>query len=214
MTPARFVASLQHLAFDHVFNPYADRCPVSDLEDAPRIRSELLGKMIEAASARALDALWIGRDFSYRGGRRTGLAFTDDAYLDEHAGRWGLNVRRPVHGSMVKERSAGAVWNLLSRIESNVFLWNVFPMHPHEPGNPFSNRAHSALERNAGRMLLEHLVLLLNPSTIIAIGNDAERTVRGLGDSVASIRTAKVRHPSYGGQVEFRAGMRTLYGVR
>ncbi len=211
MTPATFVRSLQQLEFDHVFNPYSDRCADNDLEDAPERRSGNLMSVLEAAARRPVDTLWIGRDYSYRGGRRTGLAFTDDELLDEHALRWGLTMQRPTRGVLVRERSAGVVWSILSRIEATVFLWNVFPLHPYEPDKPFSNRAHNARERRAGQHLLDQLVRLLNPSAIIAIGKDAERAAMML-DGPAEV--TRVRHPSYGGQTEFLAGMKAYYGLR
>ena len=136
MTPSSFVKDLQQLEFDHVFNPYTDRCPVHDREDAPERRAGNLLSVLEAAAGRPVDALWIGRDYSYRGGRRTGLAFTDDERLDEHARRWELTLRRPTWGAVVRERSANVVWNVLSRIRATVFLWNVFPFHPHQPDSP------------------------------------------------------------------------------
>ncbi|MXX03089.1 MAG: uracil-DNA glycosylase [Gemmatimonadetes bacterium] len=211
MTPSSFVKYLQQLEFDHVFNPYTDRCPVHDRADAPEWRSENLLSVLEAAAGRSVDALWIGRDYSYRGGRRTGLAFTDDEHLDEHALRWGLTLRRPTRGAVVRERSANSVWNVLSRVRATVFLWNVFPFHPHQPDHPFSNRSHVAVERRSGQHLLEQLVRLLNPAAIITIGNDAEKAARRLAGPAEVV---KVRHPSYGGQTEFLAGMEAYYGLR
>lgn len=211
MTPSSFVKDLQQLEFDHVFNPYTDRCPVHDRADAPERRSVNLLSVLEAAADRPVDALWIGRDYSYRGGRRTGLAFTDDEHLDEHARRWGLALRRPTRGAAVRERSGRVVWTVLSRIRATVFLWNVFPFHPHQPDHPFSNRSHVAVERRSGQFLLEQLVRLLDPSAIIAIGNDAEKAARRLAGPA---KVVKVRHPSYGGQTEFMAGMEAYYGLR
>ena len=48
-----------------------------------------------------LDAIWVGRDLGYRGGRRTGLALTDDVYFADHLERWGLDVQRPTYGKPV-----------------------------------------------------------------------------------------------------------------
>lgn len=211
MSPAQFIDALQQLHFDHVFNPYTDRCPVHDREDAPERRSGILLSMLKAAASRPVDALWIGRDYSYRGGRRTGLAFTDDERLDEHALRWGLTLRRPTRGAVVRERSASVVWNVLSRVGATVFLWNVFPLHPHQPDSPFSNRSHVAVERRSGLYLLEQLVRMLDPAAIIAIGNDADKAARSLAGPAEVV---KVRHPSYGGQTEFLAGMEAYYGLR
>ena len=211
MSPAHFIDALQQLEFDHVFNPYTDRCLLHDRVDAPERRSANLLSVLEAAAGRPMDTLWIGRDYGYCGGRRTGLAFTDDERLDEHALRWGRTLRRPTRGAVVRERSARVVWDVLSRIEATVFLWNAFPFHPHAPGDPFSNRKHNARERAAGEEILSLIVHLLEPVSIIAIGNDAETAARRLAGPAAVV---KVRHPSYGGQTEFLAGMEAYYGLR
>ena len=84
MRPAEFVSSLQGLKFENVFNPYSDRCAVHDLEDAPSRRSKALLDLLETAAATEIDALWIGRDLGHRGGRRTGLALTDDVHVTIH----------------------------------------------------------------------------------------------------------------------------------
>ncbi|MCY3772250.1 MAG: uracil-DNA glycosylase [Gemmatimonadetes bacterium] len=210
MTPSLFVKALQDLESDHAFNPYADRCPVYDLEAAPERRSNILLSVLEAALKSPVDSLWIGRDFGYRGGRRTGLAFTDDDHLPEHAGRWGLTLQCATREGMAGERSARAVWNVLSRVDAPVFLWNVFPLHPHDPGNPFSNRKHNARERASGEGILAQLVHMLEPSRIVAVGRDAAWTASRL---FGRYETLAVRHPSHGGQKIFTNRMSEWYGL-
>ena len=200
MTPARFVKELTGLNFENTFNPYSDRCAVHDLDDAPRCRSQTLQSMLEAATGQEIDSLWIGRDLGYRGGRRTGLALTDDVHVQTHAERWNLSIERPTKGKQIAEQTAAVIWRVLSQVEASVFLWNVFPLHPHEPGNPFSNRSHNARERRVGEEFLFQLISLLKPRQLVAVGNDAARTARRLSDRH---RVIQVRHPSYGGQTEF-----------
>nr|VFK15281.1 MAG: Uracil DNA glycosylase superfamily protein [Candidatus Kentron sp. LPFa] len=157
--------------------------------------------MLEAAGEYDIDSIWIGRDLGYRGNRRTGLAFTDDVHLDIHAERWGISAPRPTKGGMLAERTAAIVWDILSRVKDPVFLWNVFPLHPHEADNPFSNRPHTPLERKAGEEFLSHLISLLRPRRLIAIGNDAALTANRLFGHGEVI---KVGHPSYmGGKRSF-----------
>nr|VFK42685.1 MAG: Uracil DNA glycosylase superfamily protein [Candidatus Kentron sp. SD]VFK48329.1 MAG: Uracil DNA glycosylase superfamily protein [Candidatus Kentron sp. SD] len=164
--------------------------------------------MLETAGEYDIDSIWIGRDLGYGGGRRTGLAFTDDVHLDAHGARWGISVPRPTKGGMVAERTAAIVWDILSRVKDPVFLWNVFPLHPHEADNPFSNRSHNPLERKAGEEFLSRLISLLRPRRLIAIGNDAAFTANRLFEHGKVI---KARHPSYGGQTRFLAQVADLY---
>ena len=89
--------------------------------------------------------------------------------------------------------------------------WNVFPLHPHEPGLPFTNRQHNARERQAGEEILSMLLDLLRPRRVLAVGNDAF----GAATRVASQRSVTlVRHPSYGGQRQFERQVADLYHLR
>lgn len=210
MTPAQYVDELSKLNFVNTFNPYSNRCDIHDRDEAPTCRSQALLAMLEAATEQEIDSFWIGRDLGYRGGRRTGLALTDDVHIHTHADRWKLSIDRPTKGEMVAEQTAAVVWRVLSEIKVSVFLWNVFPLHPYEPGNPFSNRSHNARERRVGEEFLSELILLLKPCQLVAIGNDAERTVSRLRNQHEVI---KVRHPSYGGQTQFFQQINELYNL-
>jgi uracil-DNA glycosylase len=200
--------ALTELRFVNTFNPYVDRCPIYDTPDAPNVRRDYLAKMLERASLGDIDAIWVGRDLGYRGGRRTGLALTDDVHQADHLARWDLSVKRPTIGEPVAERTAKAIWHVLARLDVKVFMWNVFPLHPYDAGSPFTNRAHNAQERRAGVEILMAIVQLLQPRRIVAIGNDA---FAALAETLEPDRLHKVRHPSYGGQTEFLTNMKSLY---
>jgi hypothetical protein len=206
-----FVEAIASLQFEDCFNPYSDRCGVHDRRDAPQRRAAALSAMLRRATEEPLDAIWIGRDLGYRGGRRTGLALTDEVHMDQHARRWNLDPvgERPTIGSAVAERTAAVIWGMLEHIDARIFLWNVFPLHPHETGEPFTNRKHNANERRAGEVLLQQLIALLKPSRIVAIGNDAAASAHRISDALPVIC---VRHPSYGGQTKFQAQILDLYG--
>jgi hypothetical protein len=87
-------------------------------------------------------------------------------------------------------------------------LWNIFPLHPHEPDDPLSNRCHSRAEREATWPLFTALAKMIRPRRIIAIGRDAGLALQGI-----DIPLHVVRHPSYGGQAEFIEGVHAIYGI-
>lgn len=207
MTPSRFVEEISSLDFPDVFNPYSDQCEYNDFSCSPDRRRSSLLAILEVACECEIDSMWVGRDLGYRGGRRTGLALTDDAHFFEHAGRWEISAERPAKGKVV-ERTAAVIWSVLRQIEAQVFLWNVFPLHPHQAGKPFTNRSHNSREKRCGEELLFELVLMLKPRRLVPIGNDAASAAFRLSDG-RDVR--KVRHPSYGGQNEFRGQMREIY---
>ena len=206
MTPARFVSELCAASSDHAFNPFADRCVAHDRAKAPEMRAKNLLDLLIAAERRGTRSLWLGRDFGWRGGRRTGLAFTDDAHFSRHLACFGLKARRPTRGAPLAERTAAVVWEALAGEES-FFLWNVFPLHPHAPAAPFTNRAHRAAERAAGEAILSALLGLLRPDRIIAVGRDAERAAARVAPSLERVA---LRHPSFGGESRFRAQIGAL----
>ena len=209
MTPSHFVEALGKLDLPNTFNPYSDCCTVHDYDDAPRRRCDALRSILQIAAESDVDSLWIGRDLGYRGGRRTGLAFTDDVHMLTHAKRWGASIEQPTKGEVVAERTATIIWRILNQINTSVFLWNVFPLHPHESNSPFSNRAHNSRERQTGEEFLYELISLLRPRKLVPIGKDAASVTCRLSESQEIFQ---IRHPSYGGQNKFLSQTQELYG--
>lgn len=209
MNLTEFVAALSCLRFDNAFNPYQEMCLEHDQPNAPEIRRSNLEKVLSAAMDHGVESIWVARDLGYRGGRRTGLALTDDSHLESHAKLLKSSpLQRATKGPAVKERTASVIWDVLDAIDRPIFLWNVFPLHPHKSGDELTNRCHTKAERNACAPLLLWLVSTLKPRSVVAIGRDAQSALLELG-----IQSVNARHPSYGGQSEFISGMENLYNI-
>ena len=209
MTPLSFVKSLAGIGLPHVFNPYRDTCEAFDRSDAPSIRRRNLRSILQAAVQLGVDTIWMGRDLGYRGGRRTGLALTDERHLPAMETVYpGAELRRSTHGPAVAERTAAEIWAVLAQLDRPPLLWNVFPFHPHEPGSPFTNRRFTAKELAEVDELNAELFTWLGIIHVVSIGQDAASYAEKFGVKVSS-----VRHPSYGGVNDFRRGVSELYGI-
>lgn len=207
MTPAAFISQLAAIRLPGVFNPYSDRCEVHDLADAPSLRRRNLRSYLSAVESLGTDTIWMGRDLGYRGGRRTGLALTDECHLSVVPCSYpGSAPMRATRGPLVAERTAAEIWGLLRLLEMPPLLWNVFPFHPHEPDQPFTNRRFTARELAAVDDTNRSLISWLGIRRIICIGQDAAQYASTFGIEVECIR-----HPSYGGVRDFRAGVNRLY---
>lgn len=158
--------------------------------------------------------LLIGEAVSYRGGRLTGIAFVSESVmLGGVATRSGPvlgaqnGFRKATSGPKLStEASATMVWGTIRDIDPLPMLWNAFPFHPFDPGNPQSNRAPGAAELLTGSHFIERLTQLFRFEQVVAIGNHASLSLQRL-----SIDHVKVRHPSQGGKNLFVEGMARLW---
>src|SRR5207253_7358997 len=141
-----------------------DCCGDHDSLESPIIRRANLQRYLDTLLQIGVDSLWLGRDCGYRGGRRTGIALTDEMQLETLAAHFGFGgIAKATISPAVKERTATEVWKIIREVNASVFLWIVFPFHPYEAGNPMSNRRHTAREFNECKDLLRELVVLLQP---------------------------------------------------
>lgn len=195
-----FVGAVAALRMDGCFNPYADRYDPFDLEDAPLLRRSNLRHVLGAAAETGVADIWIGLELGHNGGRRTGLAMTDDGHLHAHGARFGVadRLRPATKAGPSKEMTAGIVWEALTGIERSVFLWNVVPVHPHRQSEPLSNRRHTTTEREVCLPHLHALLDLLRPRRIVTVGNDASTALKQCG-----YPHVPVRHPAFGGKRQF-----------
>jgi hypothetical protein len=203
-----FVAALADIRLKNVFNPYADKCKACDLSDAPTVRRRNLTSYLKVVEELEVNTIWMGRDLGYRGGRRTGLALTDESHLVQFAVRYpGTTPERATKGTVIAERTATEIWDAISALPRPPLLWNVFPLHPHEEESEMTNRRFTARELAYVDVLNRELVHWLKISRIICIGQDAAKYANTFGVEVECIR-----HPSYGGVKDFRAGIERVYG--
>jgi hypothetical protein len=208
MTADEFVDELSSISLPNVFNPYRDVCTLSDHPASPVLRQQNLTLFLNFVLNEPKRSIWLGRDLGYRGGRRTGIALTDEFHLDilkKTFGVFGI-VKTTVDDEPTKERTATEVWKLLRKIEEPIFLWNAFPFHPFDEDDPFSNRPHTAHEFQYCRHMLVTLLEWLEPTTIVALGADAESALLSIG-----YECTRVRHPSYGGQNDFARQICEIY---
>jgi len=209
MTPTSFVNKLSKISLENVFNPYKDTCSVYDKVDSARVRRKNLSTYLCAVEGIGVNTIWMGRDLGYRGGRRTGLALTDEAHLQDVAEIYpNCAPQKATKGEAVAERTAAEIWAVLRDIQLPPLLWNVFPFHPHEMDKPFTNRRFSKKELEIVNDLNIALIEWLKINRIIAIGQDAAKYAASFGVEVLT-----VRHPSYGGVKDFRKGMREIYSM-
>jgi hypothetical protein len=209
MSAKIFVKELSGISLPNVFNPYSDCCAMFDLPKAATVRRKNLISYLAAIERSGTDVIWMGRDLGYRGGRRTGLALTDESHLSDMEQCYpGSEVNKATTGPVVAERTATEIWAAIRSVPLPPLLWNVFPFHPHERDQPLTNRKFMARELVVVDELNRMLISWLGISTIVGIGQDAAKYAADFGIAVECIR-----HPSYGGTKDFRTGVERLYGV-
>jgi uracil-DNA glycosylase len=198
--PRRLDAFLEALVGARIgttFNQFLEPGP-QDVPDAPAIRLANLCRYLEARAE--ADVIAVGEAAGYQGMRWSGIAFTSEYDLL----RWGPPYRRSSARSRPwKEPSGTIVHGLLEArgAEHRVILWNTVPTHPHDPGNPLSNRRPTRPEVEAGLLLTRQLLQAMPPVTsVVAIGRIAAVALGGLADHV-------VRHPANAGATRFRREM-------
>lgn len=190
---------LANVRLPDVFNPYSDSCQHYDLPGAPSIRRRNLEIVLAAALSAKEIELWIAQDLGRLGGRRTGLALTDELRFQALEAHWGISgIARATSGEAVAEPTASYVWKALAGRRGKVFLWNVFPFQPHPKGLPLRNRGHSRQEASITYWTLNWILSELKPSGVVAIGRLAEERLNHCG-----VANTAVRHPGRGGGPRF-----------
>lgn len=209
MSIDELVQSIAAISLPNVFNPYSDVCEIHDNAMSPIIRCQNLKNLLQVSVESNVSTMWFGRDLGYLGGRRTGVALTDEIHLSHHQKMFrDVDLRKATKSPVQGERTANMTWDYLNEIREPVFLWNIFPFHPHEQDNQLSNRCHTKKERHSVSHIIKGIIDLIAPEKVIAIGNDSY-----CGLSEMEVDSIKVRHPSYGGKSDFVDGLNLIYGV-
>jgi uracil-DNA glycosylase len=178
---------------------------------ANAVRRRNLTRYLEQLEERSPTVLRVGEAPGYRGMRITGVPFTNAVILRRgipHFGLFGSANGYSVPDDLpavAAEPTATVMWNTLVELDFLPLLWSAYPLHPHRPGNPLSNRKPSmaeAAEWSWSWRALEHIFSI---RTVVAVGNVAYDSMVRRGRSVS-----RVRHPAHGGKKMFARGLRDL----
>lgn len=194
--------------FADVTNPYA---ATGSEAHANALRRANLGRALAHACAAQPRMLLVAEAPGYRGARRTGVPFTSDDLLlrgVDPPGVFGTQrgyVLAAEDGQISREQTATIVWRELSRLNLLAVGWNAFPLHPHRPDAPRTNRTPRTSELRAGLRYLARVRALFPGLPVVAMGNSAARVLTWL-----DVPHHKLRHPAQGGAVQFAQGLQAL----
>jgi len=175
------------------------------------VRRRNLTRYLEQVGELSPSVLLVGEAPSYRGMRITGVPFTNTVILQRgipHFGLFGLANGYAVpddQPAVAAEPTATVMWNTLVELDFLPLLWSAYPLHPHRPGNPLSNRTPSMTEAAEWSWSWRALEQLFSIRSVVAVGNVAYDSLVRSGLSVS-----RVRHPAHGGKKMFARGLRDL----
>jgi uracil-DNA glycosylase len=175
------------------------------------IRRRNLALYLEQLADHRPTTLLVGEAPGYRGMRITGVPFTNATILEQGVAQFGLfgtgngyEVPNDLPG-VAAEPTATVMWRTLVELDFLPVLWSAFPLHPHGPGEPLSNRTPSAMEAAEWSWSWRALAELFEITSVVAVGNVAHDSMVRTGLSIP-----KVRHPAHGGKEKFARGLRDL----
>ncbi|MGI9192087.1 MAG: uracil-DNA glycosylase [Chitinophagaceae bacterium] len=204
----------QVYSFNHVDNPYAKG------ENSNQYRN--LKQYLTQMHAMKPTVLLVGEAPGYNGCKLTGIPFTSERVMSENDFFKDYSVNRDTNNKIRTEATATKVWPVFDKLRvlnKMPLLWNIFPYHPHEKGNPEkSNRAPLKDEINFGFDVLKHLLEMFESiDTVYAVGHKAEAKInsetsvieilnkrRKKSGKVNHSENIYIKHPSYGGKEKFK----------
>jgi uracil-DNA glycosylase len=185
--------------------------PFDDSRPGNAIRRRNLELYLEQLADRQPATLLLGEAPSYRGMRITGVPFTNASIIEQGVQHFGLfgsaNGYVVPHDlpAVAAEPTATVMWRALVELDFLPVLWSAYPLHPHRPGDPLSNRRPTAAEAAEWSWSWRALIDLFANTSIVAVGNVAHDTLARSGSPAP-----RVRHPSHGGKALFSQGLRDL----
>lgn len=180
-------------------------------DPANAVRRRNLIRYLEQLAERGASTLLVGEAPGYRGMRITGVPFTNTAILARGIPEFdllgtanGYALPDPLP-EVAAEPTATVMWTTLVELDVVPVLWSAFPLHPHRPGAPLTNRKPTASETAAWSWSWQELERIFGIEAVVAVGNVAAEALSRAGRSVP-----RVRHPAHGGRAEFARGLRHL----
>ncbi len=186
-----------------LFNPYADRVEGVDVPDAPAIRRANFRNYLGRYTDRPR-LLLLAEAPGPWGCRFSGVPLVSESQL--------VDPRFPIDGRPTSledtphhEYSARIYWRVLEPYFPHFFTWNTVPFHPYKPGQLLSIRNPTLSEVVSFKDVVEGMLAILEPETVLAVGRKAEQVLQRLGATCTYIR-----HPSQGGASLFEQGVREV----
>jgi hypothetical protein len=202
-----------------LFNQYRDVNSEFDIDrpGAAAIRRDNLSKYLLSITDWPRVVL-IGEAPGYRGCRFSGVPFTSEAQLISGYPFTG-GQRSSSRAHPYDERAAAQFWGVVTGFESRILAWNCVPFHPHEKGNPLTNRTPTREEAGRYVHILGGVIKTVMPACVVAIGDVAARAlselvvVRAANEDarpLVGIALTRVPYPRGAGRAEFQAGIRRI----
>jgi hypothetical protein len=187
-----------------LFNPYSGGSGA----DARRAN---LDRYLVDMLARRPDTVLIFEAPGYRGCRWSGIPVTSERIMLRGIPQWDLFGAGYGQTSDVRdgiaEMTATILWKaLMAYADAPPLIWNTVPLHPHQPGQPMSNRTPTLSEQRTGAGLIGSMLETFGVRRILAVGRTAQRMLAELGCEFTPLR-----HPSQGGKAEFIRGLSEVY---
>ncbi|MBG6083094.1 uracil-DNA glycosylase [Rubrivivax gelatinosus] len=197
---------------DGFFNPW---CAWHELDDRASPDGGPEGRVLRLAHhlARRPRHILCGEAPGFAGAKTSGIAFASERQLIDGLipGVPRLGGRLTLREASFAEQSATILWRALYRLrmQDEVITWNAIQMHPHRPGQPWTNRTPTNAELEHGKPCLALLCEAFPDAQWVAIGKKAAQLLHDAGITPA----ASLRHPANGGAGDFNAGLERLTGL-